>query len=298
MKHIALIANKWWEADPLCAVLLNERARPADIKDVTAVRFPTQRPLQKPSARPNDPDPLPRLTLGCAGVSVDVWCLEELMNPYESSSSSAEKARVLTPALASRTNPDLVVAFGTAGSRPGVSANGCVVIGGRVFVHDPFASQPDRTGMWTPPNPNVVIPSTFTRWSKINPEARYSAEARFIPTPIAPATPPVIAMGNGFISLGVVNVLNYDQYVWADEQAVSAIKATEIRDGQIGSVETTHGVIRAAHSAPFIYVSGIVDMEGVFDYHVMPRVYSQNMAGAHNAAVATSFLLPEFARLI
>lgn len=56
-------------------------------------------------------------------------------------------------------------------------------------------------------------------------------------------------------------------------------------------------MIRACSNAPFLYVSGIVDMEGLFDYQVTPRWYAQNFVGAHNAAVALAFLLPELARL-
>jgi nucleoside phosphorylase len=225
--------------------------------------------------------------------------LEELMNPFESSSSSIEKARVLPLALATRTKPHLVIAFGTAGSRPGVAANGSVVVGRRVFVHDPLASEHDRAGMWTPPRADTLVDSGFTisAFRQLSAEAKYRAEARFLAAPIG-ATAPVVLAGNGFISLGVVNILDYDQYLWADRSATAAFDRANVRDGQVGSIETTHGVIRASCDGAFLFVSGIVDMDGLFDYQVTPRIYAQNFVGAHNAAVATTFLLPELARLL
>jgi hypothetical protein len=73
-----------------------------------------------------------------------------------------EKARVLPGALSYETTPDLVVAFGTAGSREGVGANGSVVVGRRVFIHDPQAGTPNRAGMWTPPQPDQLIDSALS----------------------------------------------------------------------------------------------------------------------------------------
>lgn len=298
MKHIAIVANKWWEAHPLCAALLDERARPDEIANIQLLSYPAKRP-SRPTTAPPDPVPSPRVTFECAGCTVDVWCLEELMNPFESSSSSFEKARVLPLALATRTKPHLVIAFGTAGSRPGVAANGSVVVGRRVFVHDPLSSESNRAAMWTPPSPDTVVDSGFasSAFRQVSAETKYRAEARFLAAPIG-ATVPLILAGNGFISLGVVNILNYDQYFWADRSAAAAFDRANIRDGQVGSVETTHGVIRASCDGAFLFVSGIVDMEGLFDYQVTPRVYAQNFVGAHNAAVATVFLLPELARLL
>ena len=64
------------------------------------------------------------------------------------------------------------------------------------------------------------------------------------------------------------------------------------------SVETTHGVIRSLSEAPFLYVSGITDTEGLFDFEVTPRVYAQNHVAAHNAAIALVWLLPELLKIV
>ncbi|HEX8453972.1 MAG TPA: hypothetical protein VF647_17940 [Longimicrobium sp.] len=83
------------------------------------------------------------------------------MNPAESSSSSLEKSRVLPGVIAYGAAPALVIAFGTAGIREGVSANGGVVVGRRTFVHDPLASKSNRQGLWSPPSPDQLVDSAF-----------------------------------------------------------------------------------------------------------------------------------------
>lgn len=295
-KRVMLIANKWWEADPLCWVLFHDKAHPRVFSDFEIQNYPTQRVSNRPTEpRPQDPAALPRFTFKCTDATVEVWCLEELMNPAESSSSAAEKARVLPAAIASGATPDLVIAFGTAGSREGLRINGRVVVGRRVFVHDPYESETDRTGRWTPPNANTVIDSDLPAnvFRAISPESKHSAEARFLPPPVAPSHPLLVLAGNGFISLGAVNVTNYDDIVWAQQSAVESFNNNASRLGQIGSIESTHGVIRLVSDAPFLYVSGITDTKGLFHTQVTPRVYAQNTAAAHNAAIALAWLLPD-----
>jgi hypothetical protein len=302
-KRILIMANKWWEADPLCGVLIHDKARPSSLTNFRYLRYPAPRPVRPKPGEPRPPDPKaePRIIFECAGATIELWCLEELMNPAENSSSSLEKARVLPGAINYAAAPDLVIAFGTAGSREGVHINGSVVIGRRVFIHDPRASTSDRKGMWTPPRPDQLIDSNYPKESlgKLDEQGRYAAEARFIPCPVMPADPPMVMLGNGFASLGVVNIINYDEYFWADKEAedsfqrvvAEAFKAAN-PVAQIGSIETTHGIIRSASEAPFLFVSGITDTEGLFDYQVTPRVYAQNTVSAHNAGVAIAWLLP------
>jgi len=303
MKRIMVVANKWWEADPLCSVLIHDKARPAGFTDFAYPHFPAKRRQSVPAGapRPADPKPEPRLTFTLNNAAVEVWCVEELMNAAENASSSAEKARVLPAAFAAGAAPDLVVAFGTAGSRPNVNINGCVVIGSQVLVHDPWPAGAGPTDRWVPPVRDAIIESRAGRTllGKVPDENRLAAEARMIPVPIASASPLMIFAGDGFVSVGVVNVTNYGDYAWADASAVAAFAPANVaavaagKSGtQIGSVETTHGIIQSLASSHFLYISGITDAEGVFDFQVTPRVYAQNTAAAHNAAVALAWYLP------
>lgn len=303
-KRIAVFANKRWEADPLCSVLLDDRARPEKFKfrKKSIKNYPALRKkFDRSKPRPLDPPAQLRLSFKYKGVNVEIWCIEELMNQAEHPSSTSEKARVLSPILSALSPTDLVIAFGTAASRKDVSANGSVIIGRRVFIHDPTANKENRSEKWSPPQADAVLDSSFSAADfnelKQQEQARYAAEARFLTPPVASASPPVILLGNGMISLGVVNITNYDDYIWADHRAVESFDRSAII-GQIGSIETTHGVIRSLTESQFLYVSGIADATGLFDYQVAPRRYAQNFVAAHNAAVALSWLIPELVALM
>jgi hypothetical protein len=295
-KRVMVVANKWWEADPLCWVLFHDKARPSVFIDYKIINYPSQRvPNRSTEPRPRDPVAIPRFTFTYVDTTVEVWCLEELMNPAENPSSAAEKARVLPAAIATGTTPDLVIAFGTAGSRQGLHINGCVVVGRRVYVHDAYEAEVDRTGMWTPPKANMVIESDLPASviQGISSESKHSAEARFLPPPVAPANPLLAMAGNGFISLGHVNCTNYDDYAWSPVRAVESFNDNASGMGEIGSIESTHGLIRLLSAAPFLYVSGIAATVGFFNFQVTPKAYAQNTVAAHNAAIALAWLLPD-----
>jgi hypothetical protein len=289
--RIVIIANKSWEADPLANVLLSERSRPPALTDFSAISHPLIRP---PGFSDPNPPAKPRISFKCGRADVEVWCVQDLMNPKVSSSSSAEKGRVL-PRIFGSGAPDLVIAFGTAGFPESATLNGSVVIGSRCFVHDPPTSEASR---YKPKLPDAIcptrLPSSFFR--NLDAEVRFPAECRFLLPPIEPARPPIILAGHNWISLGVVNVTNYDDYVWADAETIAAFNRLDPRTtaGRIGSMETTHGIIgEASDGARFLFVSGITDTVPFFDMQVTPRVYAQNFAAAHNAGVAVAWLIPE-----
>jgi hypothetical protein len=317
--RVMVIANKRWEAEPLIHTILEPKSRP---------------PSMAPKARFYDPEitsvtsgstPTPRLTAFCVlsrlQVDIQIWCIEDWMDPSAGASNTPEKVRVLSrffPEASKRFGgkPDLVVAFGTAGMPTAVPFNGCAVVGSRVFIHDPFKGNSAATRviqradgtiepMWTDPQLDQLllsgIPSNL--FGNIPDSARYAAEARFIIPPMQSGRPLIVLAGTSFASVGTVNVVNYDDYIWADPDSIKTFRATAARH-EIGSVETTHGLIRLAAEAGlgmlprFVYISGITDSIGYFDMEVSPRVYAQNFAAAHNAGVVTSWLLPEIASQI
>lgn len=62
----------------------------------------------------------------------------------------------------------------------------------------------------------------------------------------------------------------------------------------LGSLETTHAVIRATLGSSFLYISGIVNRFGRFDEDVGGPGFkcAQNFVGAYNAGVALAWMLP------
>jgi hypothetical protein len=304
LKRILVIANKAFEADPLVHVLASERGSPreADLGPITFGSYPR---LRKKDQRRNQhvpPATTPLLTLtvpraAAPFAQVEVWCVEDLMDPTRSSSNTLEKWRVLDSLRQTGGAPDLVVAVGT-GATDGQRLNGSVIIGSRVFIHDPYAGAADRTGMWTPPVADQVIaagalPSKLFR--ELDEDARYPAEGRFLHPPIEPSPLPRIIAGHPFVSIGVVNVNDrYDHYAWADPAALASFNQVTGGRERVGSLETTHGVIRSAFmDSPFLYVTGVTNAMRQFDLETTPRVYGQNLAVAHNAGVAVAWLIPQ-----
>ena len=66
------------------------------------------------------------------------------------------------------------------------------------------------------------------------------------------------------MALGTINVTNYDDYTWADAAGVAAFEAT-FPHSPIGSVETTHALIRSRTASPFVWLSGIANRVGRFN---------------------------------
>lgn len=280
-KRIVVIVNKDWEADPLIAVLRHKKARPPSLPPIVmtpgsgarlAMTFPT-------------------------GDVVEVWCISDLLPSTAHPSSSDAKWNALAPVFA--TPVSHLVAVGTASFADADSFNGCVSVGTAVFGHDSYPTGGNPQSNWKHAQLGTLVgsslPDQFFR--TIAADVRLAAEARFLTSPIAPATPPRILAVHAHAALGVVNVTNYNDYVWTDKDAVAAIRAGAPR-APIGSMDTTHVIIRLrAPEVPFLFVSGIANRLGYFDYESAPRTYAQDFVAAHNAAITTAWLLPDLARL-
>lgn len=316
--RIVIIANKTWEAAPLLVALFSKKMRPDALVPTARLYDPEIAPA--PYGHP----PTPRAELRIDGdtpASVQVWCIEDWMDPHAGGSNTPEKVRLLPRFLAEAAKrfggrPDVIVAFGTAGIPGRLASNGCVAVGSSVFVHDPYAERAlaERTierlddehePMWTDARLDHVLASSLPKgFFRAAPDAlRHAAEARFVKPPVHAADPLLILAGHGFASVGTVNVTDYDDYVWADARSLAVFRGRVDRH-EVGSIETTHGLIRLAAedalgTAPcFLYISGLTDTLGYFDMEVTPRQGAQNLAAAHNAGVTTAWLLPEVARQV
>jgi hypothetical protein len=300
-KRILILANKDWDADPSIGVLHNAKARPDD-KNFPGEKFPTFGPVPKVAIPLSNggSKPVPaRAALCCrneAGINViaEVWCIRDLMDvPAKRSSSSEEKARVLPYLVKNGQEPAVIIAFGTATTPAARSLNGCVVVGSKVFAHSPPGA-PSRDSNWKHADFDKL------KETKVHPviasldqgELRPASEIRFLRSPIHPADPPVLVVSPDFVAISSVNVTNPALYAWADKQALEAAEKAGVRQA-IGSVETTHGVIRLVlRSEQFLFVSGIANGLGAFAAETAPRDYAQNFVASHNAAISLAWMLP------
>jgi len=292
VRRIMIIANKSWEADPLLAVVSSDYGRPASFPRVTT---PPSATVQMSNGSSKVVPA--RQAFASAATVCEVWCLKDLMDPAKSAASSEEKARVLPCATAAGISPDLVVAFGTATMADQTSYNGSVVVGSKAFVHNPYAKSPNPQSNWIPSTVDQIIDEQDPSLSKhilslLDGSQRPFVQSRLLSPPLNPAHPPILLPSSSSVALSNVNVTSPDNYVWADPEAAHEFTRSA-GNNTIGSVETTHGVIRLAVPSPkFLYFSGIANRMGYFNMEVAPRLYAQNFIAAHNAGVALASVLP------
>jgi hypothetical protein len=300
-RKVVVVVNKWWECDPLMYVLTADAARPA-----RALRWPSgpivhQRPQDPPKEAP---PPTPRATFELAAITVDVWCVSDLMEhlPDNLQSNSEAKAGVLPRIVDVGGQPDLVLAVGTAAYPRTEAENGSVVVGSRVFMHDsrkepppPGGQAPGPPSNWEGPFDHVIDSSIddpfFNNVTSIEtyPE---SVLNRFVVEPVLAAGGGTLMARRDFVALGTVNVSDSSRYKELDPKTVEAFcKAGSLSLAR--SVETTHGLIRVLLKCErFMFVSGISNRVGHYGDEVKPREYAQNFAAAHNAGVVVAWMLP------
>jgi hypothetical protein len=280
MISAAIVINKNWEAEPMIAGMCSNESRPASLP------FPeVLLSLQDKKFTTDQPRAIFRFRDG-VGVDkpilfeVKVWCIQDLMDKAKNSSSSEEKYRVL-PSMLSKEKPDLVIAAGTAGYISESSYAGSVLVGGRFFVHN---GHPGNTlsdmkhaefEKLLPMNINSMV------FGIINPAFKQKTEFKFLKVPVNPAVRPALLASQFYTAIGSVNVTDYGEYSWVDQEAIQSFRSVE-KKLPIGSLETTHGVIRLSTDRPCLFVSAIVDREGHFEMEVTP---GQNYIGSFNAGI-------------
>lgn len=290
MSKVVLLPNKWWEAVALVSVL--EHAR--DIKpEFSAAPAPFD-VISRVPPREHTPKK-PRLECRINEVEVDVLCVEDLIPQDKDSSSSAEKQSVLK-SLASEGYFDdaIIIAFGTAAS-PEANCAGNVIVGSSVFVFDasPHSESAD-SAIFEDRLGEIVDSEAGELLIDKSVIALDLAEAqkRFLSGPQNPSPKPRIYAGANFVSVGVINMHNNQEYQHIDALALDSFVKAKKEQQETQSIETTHGLIRLCIERPYLYVSGIANQVGRFGNEVAGNKYSQNYAACHNAAVCIAWMLP------
>jgi hypothetical protein len=298
MSRVVVVFNKWWEFDPGFACLLSDYARPPELKGWWPRLENHPRPRINPglpgAARPA----VPRAVFTPEWGQIDVWCISDLLEHLPDKGkwqSSSERKAERLPDIFSGEEPRLVIAVGTASAGDFVSLNGAVVVGTKCFLHN---SRPDganadsnwRDGPFDQLLDSSVAKDEFDELLGLHSAVPPDTAKRFLPAPLNPARDSGLHADYAAVALANVNVTDYKDYDATDADTLAAFRRT-CPSGVLGSLETTHGLIRALGSPRFVFVSGIVDRLGHFHEDVDPRPYAQNTVGAHNAGVAAAWLL-------
>jgi len=128
--RVAVVTNTTAEADGLMAVLNSTDVRPKSL----GAPHPAEQYVHQSSSAP--PEGL-RGFYATNGVTVEFWCVWELLGGNESIDGTLNKVRQLPNVIqpSGKLAPEIVIAFGTAAGDWETSYNGSVVVGSAVLLH-------------------------------------------------------------------------------------------------------------------------------------------------------------------
>jgi hypothetical protein len=297
MRNISIVVNKNWEVEPILAGLANGQFRPAELPFPLVIQSNLSENFRV-SASPVNADKNARAIIvlndgTTDSLTVKIWCIQDFMDPKASSSSSEEKERVLRPLLAAEAT-ELIIAMGTAGYIADNSYAGCVVFGGRFFVHDGDANNNKSHMVNASFEKSLPINVNANVFNVINAGFKSKIEAKLLPPPSNPCIHMTCLASQYYTAVGSVNVTDYGKYAWVDAEAVAAFRQVE-QKFPVGSLETTHGVIRLCSEKPTIFISAITDREGNFDMEVNA---GQNYVCSFNAGIVLGQFLVDLNKML
>ena len=305
--RIVVVANVYHEADGLIAALCNQMAHSTKLSAPYNVDWP--RWLRVDSAPPTPPIPtrdpgVPRCLIDVFAsasatapiiATMEIWCIDDLAVTGGDSGKKVTAMKQITNYTNPASDPDGVIAFGTAAYPGLLSNNGCATIGGTIFIHDASNGAP---GSWSwPGHMDMPIPSKTPASFFSNVSADREALVAINSEMIAPQNHPasVLQLIIAADAVGVSSVNEPPPYCEADSNSI--VQAQQHGATNITSVETTHGVIRSMWDRPFIYVTAIPNRLCHFPDEAR-NVYAQEFPSSHNAGVALKHVIPHFVSAI
>jgi hypothetical protein len=229
-------------------------------------------------------------------VTVLIRCIEDLMDPQANPSSSEEKYRIL-PSHIKIDEPELIISVSTAESAPGIqpeheSYNGSVCLGGQFYLFDAGPTyDPKSTSHLRIPEGKDFLPNNVDEAIAhlIDNNFKETIEKKLIAPQREPAKNLTCIVDLNYVSIGVINIVNYEAYKQADPAAYTAF--CESKQGHLSGacIETTHGLVKlSAGNIPTLFVSPITDRYQCFDQDVSDL---QNYTVAFNAGVVVGEFL-------
>jgi hypothetical protein len=305
LPRIVVVFNKYWEVEPALSALLSGYVRYPEKNALPWPKLDHPRPRVNPD-KPGAPERArARAIFTTQRASIEVWCVSDLLDhlPDEGRwQSSTERKAERSKEILVGAPVFCCIAAGTAASGSYPSRNGSVVIGTRCFLHNSKPADANPDSKWAEGPFDTVIESTlsaadFAILTGFERRLKPEASLRLIAPPLNPAPDVGVIADFDAVALSSCNVTNYKEYDATDKATIDAFSAAAPQ-AVLGSLETTHGLIRALVCERFLFVSGIVDRLLRFNDDVNPRPYAQNTAVSHNIGVVLQWLLPQFERIV
>jgi len=301
MKNILIIINKSWEVEPLLSAMTAMKIKPVGFPYPSKLNTPIPQPLDSSKSGKQDKcraifeitqkDPVNQVETLI--VKATVWCIEDIMDPAINSSSSGEKASKLPMVFNGEQNVDLVIAFGTAAfNDKDASFNGSLVIGSEFFTYN--AHDDNAESQFKHPLLGKYLKCNLSEdrrksiFKIIDDKFKDVVESKLVLTPNEQAKKTKVLAASNYVAISNINITDPNDFAWADEAGINDYTKTGEKS-PIGSIETTHGVIRLASELPIIFVSAITDRLTRFASEVTP---SQNYIASFNGGILLSHLIP------
>jgi hypothetical protein len=307
--RVVVIANVYHEADRLMAALNNQMGHGKILSAPYSQTGGTRGYPNWPRwPRVSDPPPplkdtgIPRCLVDVfkaqddptPTATVEIWCIDDLATTKGASKAKVDAMAQITNYTNPPSAPDGVIAFGTGGYPSPLSNDGCVAVGGTVFLHD---ASNGATGAWTwDKHMDVLVPSKIPASFFSNVSADQKTLQAITNEMIAPQIHPagVLQLIISADAVAVSSVNEPPPYCDADMNSVAQARAKGATN--ITSVETTHGVIRSMwqdQNPPFICVTAIPNRICHFEDEARSN-YAQEFPSSHNAGVALKDVIPHF----
>jgi hypothetical protein len=302
--RIVVVANRNHEADGLMAALCNQMVHSPNLSAPYNVDWPRWSRVESNPPTPTRDPGVPRCLIDVftspaatapTAATMEIWCIDDLAITGGDSGKKVTAMKQITNYTNPASDPDGVIAFGTAGY-PGLPSNdGCATIGGTIFIHDASNGAP---GGWTWPGyMDTLIPSktaaSFFSNVSADQETLLAINSEMIVPLNRPASVLQLIIAADAVAISSVN----EAPPYCDVDTNSIVKAQQAGATKITSVETTHGVIRSMWDKPFIYVTAIPNRVCHFPDEAQ-NVYAQEFPSSHNAGVALKHVIPYFVSAI
>lgn len=307
MERILIITNKSWEADAALSAMFNAdfyNALPAAYKNFNGLSL--QPGYDFPRSQPQGAA-TPRAIYKTADLSIEIWCLNNVMTPSDNQadyfyySRDSQKAKDFHKILDySGDAVKLVIAVGTAGAPTEVSKNGGIVIGSGVF---PYNSGKETTAPYQTDQFGKLVTSTVPDdlFNQLNIalatiDMKLFFESALLSPPGDPSSIPFVIADKNIVAISDMNVSSYDDFDTCDPLAVKAFsdlkKANKLVQTAY-SVETTHCLMRLESPCDnFMFISLITDRSKYFDTDDASRPHAQNFSASFNGGVFLCCLVP------
>lgn len=291
-KKVTVVVNKAWEYEPFFNAINHPYLHPSELPDPSNIN------------KVKEPMFLPRAEMSLKNIDIVFRCVQNMMDPDVNKSNSEAKMKYM-PSILADDEADLIISVSTAESTPAIqqklaqsediSINGSVIIGTQFFMSD------ERRVEYPDIESNLdVVP--YTDYSNDISDALFERiknnqeriACKFIQQKNAPAPTMYLRAAKAYTSVGVVNIVHYENYSTADKEALNKYYQSAKHLDLPVCLETTHGVVSMAANTndgkhvPVMFVSPITDRYEHFSEDVDD---AQNYIAAFNAGIAVGEIL-------